>query len=437
MVHTIKGMIMEKKEYINNLKKFIEDSSCSYTCIETIKKILTEKHFTEFLENEEWTEQNQFFVTRASGSIIAIKMPKQKSEAFQIITTHLDTPSLLLKPNGAFCKENYLQYNVMPYGGLLNYGWLDEPLSLAGRVLIKKKNTWLEQIIDLKKTVATIPSVAIHQNDKANSNLDLNMQTDLQPMFFLSDKKESWQTFLTKELNLTKDETLGDFDLFLYNNREPVLFGKNEELLLSPRIDNITSVYAALQSFLECTPKNIAVFCAFNNEEIGSLTKEGADSNFLLDILKRIAVLKDLDITTTLASSWIISSDNTHAIHPNHPEYADITSKGHLNEGFAIIKEINSTTDAVFSSILKDLCQKNKILYQDITAKNDLVGGCTLSGLSLRHVSVNSIDVGIPELAMHSSVELCSTKDCHELYKMMKAFYNAKITNKNKSYKIS
>ena len=428
---------MKYENFFKNLQLFIERGTCAFTCVEQIKKKLTENNFHEMVENDTWKGlPNTFFVTRNDSSIIAVKIPENFENSFHIVTTHLDTPALLLKPNGVFLKENYLQYNVMPYGGLLNYGWLDKPLSLAGRVLVKKGNTWHTKIVDFKDTVAVIPSVAVHQNDKANSSLDLNMQNDLQPLFFLSEEKKDWHTFLSNYLKISKNEKIGDYELFLYDNSTPVTFGKNHELLLSPRIDNLTSVYASLESFLKSTPSSIAIFCSFNNEEIGSLTKEGADSNFLLDILKRIAAVLKIDIAYTLANSWVISSDNTHALHPNHSEYADETSKGIMGNGFAIIKEINSTTDAIFSTLLKDICQKKKIKFQDVTAKNDLVGGSTLSGLSLRHVSVSSIDVGIAQLAMHSSKELCSINDILELYKMMYEFYSCEIYQKKGTFQL-
>ena len=200
--------------------------------------------------------------------------------------------------------------------------------------------------------------------------------------------------------------------------------------MVSPRIDNLTSVYSNLYSFINSKSSNIKIFCSFNNEEIGSLTIEGADSNFLIDIIKRICAKLDIDIASSLANSFIISSDNTHAIHPNHDEYADDTGAVYLDSGVAIIKESESTTNSISSSIIKTICNKNKIKYQDSTAKNDITGGSTLSGISLRHVSVMSIDVGIPQLAMHSSVEVCSINDVYELYKMMKAFYETKISKK-------
>lgn len=417
---------MRKNDFKNEIINFIKKSTCSFTCISEIEKVLKKEGFKELLEFEKWDlKRGKYFITRNNASIIAFEIPTNFS-SFSIITTHSDVPALLLKPNGAYIKEKYLKYNVMPYGGLLNYGWLDRPLSLAGRIITKKNDDLKVEIVDFKRPILVVPSVAIHLNDKANTNLDLNAQTDLQPLIALTKNKDYWFNILKQEV---KDKVV-DYELFTYDLTEPTFIGQNKNILVSPRIDNQTSVYSALLSFIESKSSNIKVFSAFNNEEIGSLTTEGADSNFLIDILKRIAGSLNLDIASTLAKSLIISSDNTHAIHPNHIEYADVTGAHSLGEGFSIIKESESTTNAISSSIIKTLCTRNKIKYQDSTAKNDIVGGSTLSGISLRHVSVTSIDVGVPELAMHSAVEVCSIDDVFELYKMMKIFYETQIFRK-------
>lgn len=421
---------MKNNKFINELLSFIEESTSSFTCVQKIKKELLENGFIELYEQDKWTSiPNKFFVTRNEGSIIAIEIPKEKTNTFKIITTHCDTPSLLLKPNGAYTKEGYLKYNIMPYGGILNYGWLDHPLSLSGRVLIKEKNQLKSKIIDTKEPLLIVPSVAIHQNDKANTNLDLNMQTDLQPILSLSDIESDFKELIYP---YTKGNVI-DFDLYAYNGAKPLLIGKNKEILVSPRIDNLTSVYSALQSFTNSTSDKIKILCSFNHEEIGSLTEEGADSNFLLDILKRIAATLNIDIASSLSSSMIISSDNTHAVHPNHEEYADNTGKAYLGKGFTIIRESTTTTNGLSSSIIKTICKKNRLKYQDATSKNDLAGGSTLSGISLRHVSILSADIGIAQLSMHSSIETCSIKDVLELYKLMKAFYQTKFDLKKEN----
>ena len=345
---------MEKKEFKKDLVKFIEQSTCSFTCIKEIKRVLEINGYQELVEKDIWNlKENKYYIVRNDASIIAIDIPDSKSDIFSIITTHCDTPSFLLKPNGAYIKDDYLKYNVMPYGGLLNYGWLDHLLSIAGRVVIKKDNKLITKIIDFKRPILIVPSVAIHQKTDSNTNLDLNMQIDMQPIVALSKDNNTWNEILKSEI---KEEII-DYDLFAYNLDKPSFIGKNKELFISPRIDNLTSVYSALTSFLETNSPNIKVFCSFNNEEIGSLTEEGADSNFLIDILKRVAAKLDIDISSSLAKSFIISSDNTHAIHPNHKEFADDTGVVYLNNGFAIIKEINSVTNSISSSIIKTICK--------------------------------------------------------------------------------
>lgn len=418
---------MKIEDFNDNLINFISNGTCSFTCVQNIKKLLIKEKFVELNEIDNWQDlPNKFFVIRNDASIIAVELPHIKTDIFSIITSHSDTPSLLFKPNGNYIKENYLKYNIMPYGGLLNYGWLDHPLSLSGRIVTLEDNKLKTKIIDFKEPILIVPSVAIHQKTDSNTNLDLNMHIDLQPILSLSKKKDTWNKIIKSKV---KNKII-DYDLFAYNPTTPSIIGENKELLVAPRIDNLTSVYASLYSFLNSKSPNIKVFCAFNNEEIGSLTEEGADSNFLLDILKRMASKLEIDITSSLSKSFIISSDNTHAIHPNHPEYADDTGAAYLGEGFTIIKEISSTTNAISSSIIKKICNDNNIKYQDATAKNDITGGSTLSGISLRHVSVLSIDVGIAQLSMHSSIETCSMKDVYELYRMMLAFYNSKIERK-------
>ena len=412
------------------LEEFIEKSTSCYTCIEEIKKVLNSNGYQELYEGEEWNlDSNKYYVIRNDASVIAFELPKERSNSFHIITSHCDTPSLILKPSGAYIKENYLKYNVMIYGGLLNYGWLDHPLSLSGRVIVKEEGKLISKIVDLKKPMLIVPSVAIHQKSDSNTNLDLDKQRDLQPILGLSKDKNAWLKILSNEIA----GEIVDYDLFAYNIEKPLYMGLNNELLVSPRIDNITSVFASLESFINEYSDNIKVLCSFNNEEIGSLTEEGADSNFLIDTLKRICANKDIDITTSLANSFIMSSDNTHAVHPNHTEYADDTGMVFMGEGFAIVREGESSTNGLSSSIIKTICDENNIKYQDSTSKNDISGGSTLSGISLRHVSILSIDVGVGELAMHSSVEVCSIKDIYELYKMMIVFYKTKIIKeKNK-----
>ncbi len=423
---------MKKDQFTKELINFIKEGSCAFTTVKNIKEILINNNFKELEETDIWDlKEGNYFTTRNDATLIAFSIPKNYEQRYSICTTHCDTPSLTLKANGQYFKNDYMKFNIMPYGGLLNYGWLDRPLSIAGRIIIEKNHELEKIIIDYKKAIAIIPSLAIHQNDQANTNLDLNMQKDLQPIITLKNNC-SFLDFLKDKLKLKGQ--IKDYDLFFYNCEDAQIIGFDNDLLLAPRIDNLTSSFAGLKGFLNNNSNSINIYVTFNNEEIGSLTKEGAESSFLLDILKRIATSLKLDLAKTLANSFVISSDNTHAIHPNHEELMDETGNLKLNEGIAIIKELNSTTDGYFSSIFKDICDEAKVKYQDSTFKNDLSSGSTLSGLSLRHVSVSSIDIGIPQLAMHSSYEMCGIEDVYNLYLAISKFYQTDIIiNKEKT----
>lgn len=430
-------MNMQKEKYIKDIIEFLKKGTCTYTVTEKIKEILKKENYQELFEEKEWHLTNgKYFVTRNDASLIAFSIGKEYQSSFNIITTHSDTPALMIKPQNELYENNYLKINIAPYGGLLNYGWLDRPLSIAGKIIIKDDNIYQSKIIDLQEPLLTIPSVAIHQNDKANSNLDLNTQTDLIPIIDLKNEKDIIRKIVGEKYQIPK-ENIKDYDLFLYNTEPPTLIGIEKNILLAPRIDNLTSTYGALEALQKSNnEKNINVFCSFNSEEIGSLTKEGADSNFLLDTLKKIAATLKIDISISLYNSIILSSDNTHAVHPNHSEYADDTNKVYLNQGIVISKEMVSTTDSLTSSIVQELCEKAKIPYQYFTSRNDIASGNTLAGLSLRHVSTNSIDIGLAELAMHSSLECIGKDDIYSLKNLFEQFYNTTFQKHEKSTKI-
>lgn len=418
---------MTNQQYNKNLFSFIEKATCAFTGIQEIKRMLLEKEYKELEEKADWNLEHgkKYFITRNDSSLIAFTTGT--NDSFNITCTHIDTPAFLIKPKNVIYEKNYLKVNVMPYGGLLNYGWLDEGLSIAGRVIYKKKNTFYKEIIDYQKPLLCIPSVAIHQNANANTNLNLNDQVDMIPILSLKKKENPIKDLIKKELNL-KEEKICDYDLFIYASSKPTYFGLNNEMILSPRIDDLTCTFGALKSFIDAKKNNnVNIFCTFNSEEIGSLTKEGADSSFLMDTLKRICADLKLEISKIISNSTILSADNTHATHPNHPNNSDINNEALLNKGIVISRDNTSTTDSVSSSLFKEICNKAKVPYQEYVTKNDLTSGSTLSGINLRHVSIDSIDLGLGELAMHGAKEIIGSKDSYYLYKAFKKFYETKI----------
>ncbi len=415
-------------EFNEGLLDLLKKGTCPFTCIKEICDILDDNDYKRLSERETWNlDYDKYYVVRNDASLIAFNIPQKIKKQFNIICTHDDTPAFTIKPNPDYYENGYLKLNIAPYGGILNYGFMDRPLSIAGRILYKNNNVIRKEIIDIKDNVAIIPSIAIHQNDKANTNLELNSEIDLMPIISL-DKDYSLKKLLEEKLK-TSDEVY-DFDLFLYNTEEPTII--NKDFIASPRIDNLTCTYAALKAFIDNFNEGINILAIFNSEEIGSNTYEGADSNFLIDTLKRICAKVELDLTEALANSLIISADNTHARHPNHDELSDHTNTPILNDGILITKEMNGTTNGITSAIFKKICNDNDIRWNYYTSRNDFSGGATQAGASLKHLSINSLDIALPMLAMHSSLEVIGINDTYLLYKAMREFYKVKYKLEDK-----
>lgn len=415
------------QDFNQELIDFLNTGTCVFTASEKIIEILKSNGYIELKESDDWTFLHEkYFIVRNNASIIAFHLNKNLKEQFLIVCTHHDTPSFLLKPNPEYFENGYLKLNVAPYGGLLNYGFMDRPLGVAGRIILKNKKNLETKIIDLKKAIAIIPSIAIHQNDKANSNLDLNTQKDLMPILSL-DKNDSISKTIGDTLSIKDD--IYDFDLFLYNTQKAQEIGNS--FIASPRIDNLTCTYAALKAFLNSNSSSIQVLAIFNSEEIGSNTIDGADSNFLSDVLKRICHILNIDFSRILDESIIVSCDNTHARHPNHDELSDHTNTPLLNDGILITKEINGTTNAITSALFKSICEENHIPYSYYTSRNDFATGSTQAGASLKHLSIHSIDIALSMLAMHSGLELIGNKDTYYLFQALFFFYQSKFHFEN------
>ncbi len=408
------------------LLEMLNNGTCSFTCIKYIKNQLLKEGYQELREDYKWNiTPGKYFVIRNDASLIAFNIAKKIKENFNIVCTHADTPSFMIKLNPEFYENGYLKLNVVPYGGILNYGFMDRPLGIAGRIITKNQDTLKKEIIDLKDDVAIIPSIAIHQKASANSNLNLNPEVDLIPIISLK-KNYSLKKLIADKLNI---KNIFDFDLYLYNRDEAKII--NNEFILSPRIDNLSCTFAAFKAFLNNINNSINVLAVFNSEEIGSNTYEGADSNFLIDVLKRICGSLEIDLSPVLANSFIISADNTHAKHPNHLDLADHTNTPELDEGVLIIKEVDGTTNSITSSIFKTICENNNIPYSYYTSRNDFNTGATQAGASLKHLSINSLDIGLAMLAMHSGVELLGIKAPYTLKQALEKFYQASYTFKN------
>lgn len=424
-----------------DLFKFLDNTPNAFCCVENMKEILKEKGFMELFETNSWSDlklDGKYFVSRNDSSLIAFKLTNNIMPGFNITAAHTDSPAFNIKTNPEIFENGYLKLNVDKYGGMINYSWLDRPLSIAGRVITKKDNTYKKQIINIDKDLLVIPSQAIHINREVNQKNELNPQVDMLPIIALN-KENSLNDLITKYLieKVENFDKICDYDLYLYNRDKAKYIGVDEDFILSPRLDDLSSIFPALNSFIDSNNNNtINLFCAFNNEEIGSLTNQGADSTFLIDILARITKTLNLDLLSTLSNSIIISADNAHAIHPNASLKNDPTNKVKLNEGVVIKHNTQYTTDSVTSSLFKGICENANIPYQDFACRSDMRCGSTLGGISQSHVSIDSIDIGLAQLAMHSSNEIIGSKDVLYMYQVLLEFYNSSFIRENDTIKI-
>lgn len=412
--------------------EFIKKSPSQYHVTEEIKNALLEKCFTEISERDTraFSDGGKHFVIRDS-SIIAFSGSSRDS-GFMICASHNDSPTLKVKNTRG---EKYASLAVEPYGGLIYYSWLDRPLSIAGRVGVEADSGVEMKLVNIDRDIAVIPSVAIHMNRTVNDGVKLNPAKDMLPIIALGGSC-TLADIIAEHLEINPDEVISH-DLYLYLREEPRIIGNNGELILSPRLDDLSSVFASTEAFISAKPKGVNVLAVFDNEEVGSSTKQGAASTFLHDTLLRIAGSEEKYLEM-LTDSFLVSADNAHAAHQNHPELSDPDNSPLLDGGVVIKYNANQkyTTDARSDAIFRTVCKRAGVKVQTYTNRADLPGGSTLGQIAGTKVSVPAVDIGIAQLAMHSSNETMALKDLDSMYQALLEFYSTKIHNEGQSIKI-
>lgn len=421
--------------HVKQLFKFIENSPSCFHAIKTITEELKNEGFVEIKEKDTWQieQGKKYYVTRNLSSVIAFKIPQNDFKSFNIVASHSDSPTFKIKENAEIeVKNKYVKLNTEKYGGMICSTWFDRPLSIAGRILVKENNAVKTHLVNIDKDLVIIPNLAIHMNREVNDGYTYNAQIDMLPLYGDNSSKGSLMKTIAKEVNVEEESILGT-DLFLYNRMNGTKIGSNEEYISSPRLDDLECAFTSLSAFLsENTSNSASVYCVFDNEEVGSGTKQGADSTFLYDVLRRINISlgkTEEDYYRLISSSFMVSADNAHALHPNYTDKSDLTNKVYMNDGIVIKYNANQkyTTDAVSASIFKTICDSVDVPYQTFTNRSDILGGSTLGNISNAHVSLNTIDIGLAQLAMHSTYETAGAKDVTYMIDAIKAFYNTSI----------
>ncbi len=425
---------------MSQAKDFVKDRlTKSYSVFHAVRnreEELSKEGYTKLSEREPRNihRGGKYYLTRNGSSLIAFRIPKEENQLFfQISATHNDSPSFKIKPNPVIHYQNLILLNTEPYGGGIYNTWLDRPLSFAGRVMVKKGREAKSRLLNIDKDLLTIPNLAIHFNRNINSSMSYNPSKDRLPILGVGREDFSFETYLKEKLGLEKDTEILSHDLFLYSRVKPCYVGRNKEFLSSPRLDDLSSAYSALFGFLSAKDnKAVNVFASFDNEEVGSLTKQGANSTFLKDVLERIsyALKGDLDNRKqAISKSCLLSIDNAHANHPNHPEISDKTTDVERNKGIVVKSNANQsyTSDAYSRAMISLLGQKAKAPLQYFTNRSDLRGGSTLGNLSNSEVSLTACDIGLPQLARHSSTELCGSEDINNRARLIETYFSSTL----------
>lgn len=418
-------------ETTEKLLDFIEKSPTAFQAVEEMTKRLTEKGFELLSEREYWklVPGGKYIVTRNHSALIAFCIPEEESRVFHIMASHSDSPTFKIKENPEMkVGSNYVKLNVEKYGGMLMAPWFDRPLSIAGRVIIQTRDGLKEKLVSLNRDLVMIPNLAIHMNREANNGVSYNPQKDMLPLFAAENTDRTLLELIADEIGARKEEILSH-DLFLYNRMPGTVWGADHEFVSAARLDDLQCAFASMEGMLRAqNKKTIAVHCVMDNEEVGSGTKQGAASTFLKDTLLRINMGLGRtyeEYLMTLAGSFMVSADNAHALHPNYADKADPMNQPVLNKGIVIKFNANQKycTDAVSAAMFKEMCDRAEVPYQVFANRSDIAGGSTLGNISNTQVPMNTVDIGMPQLAMHSPYETVGVKDTEYLVKVAAEFF--------------
>ena len=411
----------------NNVKElvaYLNKAHSVYHATAGFVSRLAEAGYTRLDEHQHWhlTPGGKYYLTRGSTSVLAFRIPENTPAGFMMTASHSDRPTFKVKENGEL-KGTYTRLAVERYGGMLISTWLDRPLSVAGRVVVATDNGVESRLVDIDRDLLMIPNVAIHMNRKANDGYTWNPAVDTLPLMGGKDSAGALESLLQKAAG---GKILGH-DLTLYVRQKAAVWGLKKEFLSAAALDDLACAWCCWKGFVSAEDAaNVPVLCVFDSEEVGSASVQGAASDLLETVLSRICCAMGWNLAQMLAQSFMVSADNAHAVHPNHPEFADPTNAPVMNQG--VVLKFNAaqryTTDGFSGAIFRGICQKADVPVQTYYNRADLPGGSTLGNISLAHISVPTADIGLPQLAMHSSYETLGVQDVDHLVNAITQFYS-------------
>ena len=420
---------------VQRLFSFIEQSPTAFHAIEYMRKKLLDEGYIQLLEGTDWqlTPGKGYFVIRNGSAILAFRIPEGAPVGFQIMASHSDSPMFKIKAHPEMEAEgHYVRLNVEKYGGMLCAPWFDRPLSVAGRLIVQTAEGIQQVLCDVSRDLVMIPNLAIHMNRQANDGVKVEMQKDLLPLYGDETAKGTFLPMVAESAGVRPEDIVSS-DLFVYNRMPGTIWGAHGEYMSIGRLDDLQCAFSSLEAFLAAGEgESIPVHCVFDNEEVGSGTQQGAASTFLLDTLTRICEALGLSAAQyrrMLASSMMVSADNAHAVHPNHPEKACPTNRPYMNEGIVIKYSANQkyTTDAVSAALFMQICEKAGAKVQTFVNHSDVPGGSTLGNISGTQVALHTVDIGLAQLAMHSPYETAGVKDTDTLIAAGKVFFESSV----------
>ncbi len=412
------------------LMAFLDEAHSVYHAVNKLSVLLESRGYTRLSEAQPWqiVPGGKYYLTRGASAVIAFRVPMETPTGFLMSASHADRPTFKVKENAALVGA-YTRLSVERYGGMLIAPWLDRPLSVAGRVMVETAQGVESRLVDIDRDLLLIPNVAIHMNRKANEGYSWNPAVDVLPLLGNAEDAEKFWALIEEAAG---GKVLGH-DLYLYVRQKASCWGMNRQFLSSAALDDLECVWGCTQGFLNAgdSASSIPVLCVFDSEEVGSGSLQGAASDFLSSSLRRICQSLRLAYEQMLAQSFLVSADNAHAQHPNHPEYADGNNAPVMNQGIVLKFNANQryTTDGVSAAVFRKICAKADVPVQTYCNRADIAGGSTLGNISLSQVAVPSVDIGLPQLAMHSCYETAGVEDAIYLEQAMAAYYSSRYAH--------